>query len=210
MCCHQRHAPDDSQKHPVLVDRKATLDAEPPHDRSTQRGRSWCPAPPGERPLGRTTPRGRRHPRKIPGAPRPNSPPSERPSERSLERACHWHRLPVKGTTPGEQTVSTDTNRLLLHALTVTTSFSRSVGLSSNADLRHKVSGAHSTTPPFPRATCDIELGTSVAGAAGNFTRIRLTPPPTTPALVSISSLEAQTRSRQWTSLLPAHRRSHA
>ncbi len=48
--------------------------------------------------------------------------------------------------------------------------------------------------------TCDIEFGTSAASAAGAFTRIRLTPPPTTPALVSISSLEGRTRSRQWTS----------
>ena len=58
--------------------------------------------------------------------------------------------------------------------------------------------------PPFPRATCDIELGTSAAGAAGSFRRLRLTPPPTTPALVSISSLEAHTRSQQWT--LTPHR----
>jgi hypothetical protein len=46
-----------------------------------------------------------------------------------------------------------DTDLHLLQDLTVATSSSPDVGLSSNADRRRKVSGAHSTTPPFPRAT---------------------------------------------------------
>jgi hypothetical protein len=49
-----------------------------------------------------------------------------------------------------------DTNLHLLGDMTVATPSSRDVGSSSNADLRHKVPAAHSTTPPFPRASSDV------------------------------------------------------
>ena len=51
-----------------------------------------------------------------------------------------------------------DTDLHLLQDLTVAPSSSRDVGLSSNADRRHKVSGALSTTPPFPRASSVVRL----------------------------------------------------
>jgi hypothetical protein len=51
-----------------------------------------------------------------------------------------------------------DTILHLLRDLTVATPSSRDVGSSSNAELRHKVSAAHSTTPPFPRVSSVVSL----------------------------------------------------
>jgi hypothetical protein len=59
---------------------------------------------------------------------------------------------------PSEGTVGMNTDLHLLQDLTVAPSSSRDVGLSSNADRRHKVSGARSTTLPFPRASSVVRL----------------------------------------------------